>query len=130
MFSKNKTKELKEIDLDQHELIENAQSRIRQKRRLYYHFVFFLFGSVFMIIINKVLKYGDQYNWFVWGITLWAFILLIHFINVFVTSKFLGKEWEREQREKLITKQKNRIAKLQQEVEKEFPMEENQKNTL
>ncbi|MDG3582397.1 2TM domain-containing protein [Galbibacter pacificus] len=130
MFSKNKTKELKEIDLDQHELIENAQSRIRQKRRLYYHFVFFLFGSVFMIIINKVLKYGDQYNWFVWGITFWVFILLIHFINVFVTNKFLGKEWEREQREKLIAKQKNRIAKLQQEVEKEFPMEENPKNTL
>lgn len=43
---------------------------------------------------------------------------LIHFINVFITNRFLGKKWEREQREKLVNIQKNKLAKIQQEIEK------------
>ena len=54
----------------------------------------------------------------------------MHIINVYVTDRFLGKEWERNQREKLVTKQKDRIAKLQVKVEKEFPLENNTENTL
>jgi hypothetical protein len=34
----------------------------------------------------------------------------------------MGTAWEREQREKLVTKQKRRIALLQKEIETEFPM--------
>jgi|SRR5699024_7820050 len=118
MFSKKDPRQLSEIDIDQHELIETAQSRIRQKKRLYYHFILFLLGSIFMIIANKFLNYGVQYNWFVWGIGVWTFIFLIHFINVFITNRFLGKKWEREQREKLVNIQKNKLAKIQQEIEK------------
>ncbi|MCM5664330.1 2TM domain-containing protein [Galbibacter mesophilus] len=121
---------LHELDTDQHELIENAQARIRQKKWLYYHFIVFLLGSIFMIVLNKVLEYGVQYNWFIWGIAAWGFIFLLHFINVFVTNKFMGKDWERQQREKLVAKQKNKIAKLQQEAEKEFPLDTNPENTL
>lgn len=120
MRSKNRS--IKEIDPEQHEMLEKAQSRIRQKKRLYYHFVIFLLGSVFMIVLNKVLKYGEQYDWFVWAISGWAFLFIIHLINVYITSAFLGKEWEREQREKLVLKQKTRIAALQKEVEKEYPL--------
>lgn len=117
MFSKKDPKQLHEIDIDQHELIENAQGRIRQKKRLYYHFIIFLLGSIFMIIANKFLNYGVQYNWFVWGICAWSLLFLLHFINVFITNKFMGKKWERQQREKLVKLQKNRIAKLQEEIE-------------
>ncbi|MBL7472418.1 2TM domain-containing protein [Robertkochia sediminum] len=119
---RSKQRSIKEIDPEQHEMLEKAQSRIRQKKRLYYHFVIFLLGSVFMIVLNKVLKYGEQYDWFVWAISGWAFLFIIHFINVYITSVFLGKEWEREQREKLVLKQKTRIAALQKEVEKEHPL--------
>ncbi|EIJ38846.1 2TM domain-containing protein [Galbibacter orientalis] len=130
MFSKNKIQPKHEIELDQHELIEKAQARIRQKKRLYYHFVIFLIGCVIMIVMNKFLKYGESYNWFIWGISAWGFLFLMHIINVYVTDRFLGKEWERNQREKLVTKQKDRIAKLQVKVEKEFPLENNTENTL
>ncbi|MEE9363027.1 MAG: 2TM domain-containing protein [Cellulophaga sp.] len=120
MFSKNKSDP--KIDLEQHELLENAQNRVKQKKRLYSHFVVFLIGSVFLILINKILKYGENYDWFVWAITLWAFLFAMHAFNVFVTRKFMGKEWERNQREKLVLKQKERISELQKEIETEFPI--------
>ncbi|NQZ43830.1 MAG: 2TM domain-containing protein [Flavobacteriaceae bacterium] len=120
MFSKNKPET--EVDREQHELLEHAQKRIRQKKRLYTHFVVFLIGSVFLVLINKILKYGESYDWFVWAITFWAFLFAMHAFNVFVTQKFLGKEWERRQREKLVAKQKQRISTLQKEIETEFPI--------
>ncbi len=118
-FGKKKTPE---IDLEQHELLEHAQKRIKQKKRLFTHFVFFLIGSIFLILINKIFKYGDTYNWFVWAITIWAFLFALHAFNVFVTQKFMGQEWERQQREKLVAKQKQRIAEIQKEIETEFPI--------
>jgi len=103
---------------EQHELYENARKRMQQKKRLYTHFVLFLVGSVFLIALNKVLKVGESFieNWFVWAITLWLFVLILHFINVFFTNRFMGKEWERKQTEKLITKQELKIAKLEKEI--------------
>lgn len=120
MFSKNKKRT--ELDLEQHELLEAAQRRIKQKKRLFAHFVIFLIGSVFLVLINKILKYGDTYDWFIWAITAWAFLFVIHAFNVFVTQKFMGRDWERSQREKLVAKQKKRIAELQKEIETDFPL--------
>ncbi len=120
MFSKNKNRS--EVDLEQHEMLENAQTRIKQKKRLYVHFVIFLIGSVFLILINKILKYGETYDWFIWGITFWAFLFVIHAFNVFITQKFMGKDWERTQRERLVAKQKKRIAEIQKEIETDFPL--------
>lgn len=119
MFSKHKT--VPEIGREQHEQLEYAQQRIRQKKRLYTHFVVFLIGSVFVLLINKILKYGVTYNWAVWVILFWAFLLVLHLFNVFVSNKFMGREWERSQREKLVEKQRERIAGLQKEIETEFP---------
>lgn len=120
MFSKNK--EASRIDIEQHEMLENAQKRIKQKKRLFMHFVIFLIGSVFLILINKILKYGEGYDWFIWAITAWAFLFAIHLFNVFVTNRFMGLEWERNQRELLVAKQKERISQLQKEIETEFPI--------
>ena len=120
MFSKKKADS--QIDLEQHELLENAQRRIKQKKRVFSHFVVFLIGGVFLILINKILKYGEQYDWFVWVILVWAFLFVVHAFNVFVTQRFMGMDWERKQREKLVTKQKQRIAELQKEIETEFPL--------
>jgi hypothetical protein len=120
MFSKNKKKSL--IEIEEQEQLEHAQARIKQKKRLFSHFVLFLIGSVFLIIINKILKYGVEYNWFVWAITFWAFLFAIHIFNVFVSTRFMGLEWERTQREKLVLKQKQKIAELQKEIETDFPI--------
>ncbi|MGB5270824.1 2TM domain-containing protein [Eudoraea sp.] len=120
MFSKNKSESI--IDREQHEQLEYAHKRIKQKKDLYVHFVLFLIGSVFLILINKILKYGEEYNWFIWAITFWAFLFVVHVVNVYVTQKFMGIDWERAQREKLIVKQKQRIKELQNEIETDFPM--------
>jgi hypothetical protein len=121
MFSKNKN--TSKLDLEQHELLENAQKRVRQKKRLYTHFVVFLVGSVFLVLINKILKYGQEYNWFIWAITFWAFLFVLHIFNVFITNKFMGQDWERSQREKLVQKQKERIAAMEKEIEREHELQ-------
>jgi len=128
MFFKNKTKP--NIDIEQHELLEYAQNRIKQKKRLYTHFVIFLIGSVFLVLINKILKIFNHYDWFIWAITFWAFLFIIHVFNVFVTQKFMGKDWERIQREKLVKKQKERISEIQKEIETDFPLSKINKKKL
>jgi len=125
MFSKKKNPG--KLDSEQLELYENARLRARQKKRLFQHFVIFLVGAVLLIIVNVVIGYREDfmplgYNWFVWAILLWTFFFLIHVINVFVTSAFMGKEWEQRQLEKLVKKQKDRIAELQQQVDREYPL--------
>ena len=108
-----------QIDKDQLELIENAQKRIKQKKRLYIHFVVFLIGSVFFILLNLVLGFGENVklfdiNWFVFAILAWLFLLVYHTFNVFITHKFMGKNWEQAQLEKLVAKQKQRIEELKE----------------
>ncbi|MEH6511504.1 2TM domain-containing protein [Maribacter arcticus] len=128
MFSKNK--KISKLDVEQHELLENAQKRIQQKKRLYTHFVVFLVGSVFLVLINKILKYGQEYNWFIWAITFWAFLFVLHIFNVFITNKFMGKDWERLQRERLVQKQKNRISEIEQEIDSATIIESDTKKKL
>ena len=60
MFSTKKSNP--QIDQEQLELIQNAQKRIRQKKRLYTHFVIFLIGSVLFIVLNLVLGFGEMLN--------------------------------------------------------------------
>jgi dihydrofolate reductase len=125
MFGKKKQQP--QIDKEQLELIENAQRRVRQKKRLYIHFVVFLIGAIFLILANTVLGIGKGtqmfgIDWFVFAIFGWFFFFVYHVFNVFVTNKFMGKDWEKQQLDKLVTKQKARIEKLQQTVEKENPI--------
>ena len=122
MFGKKKT--VSQIDKDQLELIENAQKRVRQKKRLYAHFVIFLIGAVLLIVTNTVLGIGKEFTflgkeWFLYAILIWTFFFLYHLFNVFVTHKFMGKDWEKKQIEKLVAKQKDRIAALKEGYLKE-----------
>ncbi|MBT8267230.1 MAG: dihydrofolate reductase [Bacteroidia bacterium] len=119
MFGKKKEKS--QIDQEQLKLIENAQRRIRQKKNLYRHFVIFLIGAVFLIIANTVLGIGETItlfgiNWFVYAILIWLFLFAYHFFNVFVTHKFMGKDWEKEQLDILVSKQKDRIEQLKTSI--------------
>lgn len=122
MFGKKKTKP--SIDQEQLALIKAAEKRIKQKKRLYIHFVIFLIGAVFLILANTVLGIGKDLKiagleWFVIAIVLWLFLFIYHFISVFITHKFMGKEWEDQQREALVAKQQERIDQLTQEYVKE-----------
>lgn len=122
MFGKKKQQP--QIDKEQLELIKNAQKRVKQKKRLYYHFVIFLIGALFLILANTVLGIGQDLkifgqDWFVIAIIVWLFLFVFHLFNVFVTHKFMGKDWEEQQLAKLVEKQKVRIEKLKTQLEKE-----------
>lgn len=126
IFSKKTTPT---IDPEQKELFENAQARIRQKKNLYRHFVLFLAGAILLIVINLVLGFGKEYtlfdvDWFVWAILLWTFFFLVHVINVFFLGSFMNKQWENEQLEKLVKKQKDKIAHLEEKVAMDYPLPE------
>lgn len=125
MFSKKKNSP--KVDAEQRELYENARKRTKEKKGLFRHFVIFLIGAVFLIVLNTVIGYKEDfqplgYYWFVWLILIWAFIFLVHFFNVFVVNSFMGKDWEARQIDKLVRKQKEKIAKLEQKVEKDHPL--------
>ncbi len=122
MFGKKK--KVSAIDQDQLELIENAEKRIKQKKRLYIHFVVFLIGAVFLIFANTVLGIGKDFtilgnDWFLFAIVLWLFLFIYHLFKVFITHKFMGKDWEKQQLDKLVDQQQERIEKLKQQFLKE-----------
>src|SRR5690625_5595339 len=104
---------------------EYARSRLKKKKNLMRHFIFFLAGSILFLIMDLALGFGKDtlpMNWSAYLILFWFFILLVHTLNVFLLNSFMGKEWEDRQLEKLKNKQMQRILALQKEVEKEYPI--------
>jgi dihydrofolate reductase len=126
MFGNNK-KDVPSIDLEQKELIENAQQRIKQKRGLFSHFIVFLVGSVGLIVMSQVLMENEPrqvlgVDWWVWVIFAWLLLLIYHSFKVFITNRLLGPEWEKQQYERLVKRQREKIATMKQEIEKEYPV--------
>lgn len=119
-----KKKEKPQIDLEQLNLIKNAQRRIKQKKRLLIHFIIFILGAGFITMANTVLGIGKDtkffnLDWFIFAILGWLFFFLYHLFTVFVTSKFMGKAWEEKELAKLVNLQQARIEKLKIQIEKE-----------
>ncbi len=108
------------MEINQHELYEYAICCLRQKKHLYFHFVLFFVGSIFMVTANKLLNVKPETDWYKWGIAIWGFVFVLHFIRVFITDSFINKKWERAQIDKLILKQERKL----EQIEKDF----NQKN--
>lgn len=119
----------KKIDPEIRELYENAHQRVKQKKRLMTHLVFFIAGSVIFIVLNIMVGYQSDFkplgmDWFVTAILIWLFFFLVHAINVFMVNKLMGKEWEEKQMNRLVEKQLERLRKLQQKVDKKHPVQQ------
>lgn len=124
MFGSKKEPQISKEELA---LYENAKRRIRQKKRLFAHFVIFVIGAIFLIVANTLLGIGKEltffgFNWFVYAISIWLFLLLYHLISVFITNRFMDKNWEDEQTAILIAKQKKRIEELSKQIKAENPL--------
>lgn len=109
------------MDNSQHEIYEYARRRIRQKKRLYFHFILFFIGSLFLFVANKWLHAGDPTDWYMWAIAVWAFVFILHFIQVFITDSFMNKNWEREQIDKLMLLQQKKMEQLKNDLENKKP---------
>ena len=123
---KNKTT----IDDRQIDLVDYARARIRQKKRLYFHFVSFLFTSLIMVILNIGLGYGAQikpfdFPWVLSAALLWAVFLLLHVFQVYVTRRFMNPAWEKEQIKTLVGLQESRIEKIKRKLDKEASLQAN-----
>lgn len=134
MFSKSKKESRNEAE--QREQYEYARERIIQKKGLLSHLIYFIVGSILLAVINLVLGIGKEttfigYHWFVWAIVIWGFLFLTHVFNVLVKNRFMGKEWEHRQLEKLKALQEKRILELDKKAEKEVTQQlEAEKKTL
>lgn len=125
MFGKKKHHT--QIDKDQLELIEYAQSRIRQKKRFRTHVLLFFIGGLFLFLTNTILGVGNHfklfnYNWHVIATFVWLFFLTYHAFNVLIGHSFMGKSWEKKQLEKLVAKQQIKINTLKKGLDKETEM--------
>jgi phosphotransferase system glucose/maltose/N-acetylglucosamine-specific IIC component len=109
------------MDQNQHEMYEYARRRIKQKKSLYFHFVVFFLGSIFLFITNKWIGINKESNWYMWLVTIWIFLFILHFIKVFITDSFMNKNWEREQINRLMTMQEKKIEQLKNEFENKKP---------
>ena len=107
------------MEKEQHELYEYARKRLKQKKGLYFHFVLLTLGSIFLFIANHFEAFGFTSNWCVWVIALWVFLFILHFIKVYITDRFMNKNWEREQIDKLVAKQQTKIDQLQTQIEED-----------
>ncbi|SEL15448.1 dihydrofolate reductase [Aquimarina amphilecti] len=127
MFSKRK--ETPQIDPVQRELYEHARKRIVQKKRLFQHFIVFLVGSTFLVILNLLIGIGKEItffgiDWCAIAIICWAFLFVLHFCNVWLFHKFMGADWTSSHMERLIAKQKLEIELIQKDVDKMYPKDE------
>ena len=109
------------MEKEHHVQYEYARKRLKQKKGLYYHFVLLTLGSIFLFIANHFLIFGITVNWSIWIITLWIFLFVLHFIKVFITDRFMNKNWEREQIDRLVAQQQRKIEQMQTQIEEENP---------
>ena len=112
------------IDDNTIELLENAQNRVRQKRNVYRHFIFFLFISGFILFVDLAFSVGENliffdYSWSIWIVLIWSFILLYHLFDVFVSKRIISKKWVSAQKSLLIKVQQEKIKSLKKDIEKE-----------
>lgn len=108
------------METELHEQYEYARRRIQQKKHLNYHFVVFALGCLFAFVANHFFHMGDPYQWYKWVICIWLFVFILHFINVYITNRFMNKNWERQQIDRLVAKQQNRINNLESKIEEDF----------
>lgn len=106
---------------EQHELYEYARKRIKQKKRVYFHFVLLFLASLFLFVSTKVFHFNEDVNWHIWLITAWLFLFILHFIKVFITDRFMNKNWEREQIDRLVDLQQKKIDELKEHLNEENP---------
>lgn len=99
-----------------HEQYEYARRRIKQKKRLYFHFVVFVLGSLLLFITSLLSENSLIQNSYLYVITLWLFLFILHFIKVFITDRFMNKNWERDQIERLVALQQKKIKELETKV--------------
>ncbi|MDA9338968.1 dihydrofolate reductase, partial [Flavobacteriaceae bacterium] len=96
----------------------------KSKKRLFFHFSLMIIGFISMLTSNLIFEFKKDiilfdFPWSYWLCSTWFVLFFIHLFNVYVTNKFMGKMWEKNQMKKLVNKQQIKIAEIKTEIEKE-----------
>jgi hypothetical protein len=89
---------------------------LKQKKRVVSSFCASIFSQFILFVSTKLFNFGLDSNWYIYAITVWFFIFILHFIKVFITDRFMNKNWEREQIDRLVALQKNKLTELQAQI--------------
>jgi len=113
LFKNNNSSNISE---DQIALIEYAQIRIKSKKRLFFHFSLMIISIISLLTSNLIFEFKKEivffdYPWSYWICSLWFILFSFHLFNVYVTNKFMGKKWEKNQIKKLVEKQQIKLLK-------------------
>ncbi|MHC5200629.1 2TM domain-containing protein [Myroides sp. LJL119] len=107
----------------EYKMYDYAKRRIKQRRLLFFNFVLFVLGGILMFCINNFIQDPITVSqWWLWVCSIWAVVLFIQFVNVFIVERFMGKAWQDKEIERLIDLQKKKIEELRKKVEKDFPL--------
>lgn len=74
---------------------ELARQRIKAKQEFFRHLVFFLIFSVFMVLLNAAVDWGDW--WFYWPIMGWGIAVAFHYLDVFgfsLEDERIDRDWQ------------------------------------
>lgn len=104
-----------------HQQYEKIRKRINQKKRFYVHLILFVIGALILFGLTLVKGFGLSFSiTFIYiVIAIWFVLLLLHFVKVFITSKFFDEEWERTQTEKLLQKHDKKVLALEKKLQKD-----------
>lgn len=106
------------MDQEVQDKYEYARRRLKQKKRLYFHFILFLVGSLILFLIDKIYDVEPFEGSYLWAVTLWFFLFILHFIKVYITERFMNKNWEQNQIDRLVALQEKRIEQLKFKLQK------------
>jgi len=109
------------IDPQQREQYEYARRQIVRKRWLLRHAVLFVIGQIILLLIVPFLNLGDDFliaHWYRWIAGIWFILFFFHLVNVFVIDRFMGANWEREQMDKMVAKQQDKLEELSEQAAK------------
>jgi hypothetical protein len=90
--------------------------KIEAKKKGCIFILCFYFSQFILFVSTKLFNFGLDSNWYIYAITVWFFIFILHFIKVFITDRFMNKNWEREQIDRLVALQKNKLTELQAQI--------------
>ena len=83
-----------------------AKKRVAEIRDFYKNLITYAVVNVFLIIIN--LLTSPESIWFYWVTIFWGLGLLFHASKVFLfKDKYLGKQWEEKQINKILSQDKD-----------------------
>jgi hypothetical protein len=66
------------------------------------------------LFFSKIFDFIPASNWYIWLITLWLFLFILHFIKVYITDRFMNKG--RDQIDRLVALQQKKIAELEKHI--------------